>query len=531
MPLYSRPESKRELVEQVKSILASRRLTLYEVSRRSITLFGRQSSYYIPHNLYYDLRREIFSPSLFQLFALSQISGYRLTDWMRVFGFDPGWIPKLQIQLPSKRTILVDSSLYDPNALIPWLRDLPVRVPTSSLVPLSQVLQWTKPQRLGSLQKQLGTDFLYAKIGQEDALAFPELLPGSIVRVRLPDSDDVLKRVNTERSGTLVLMEHRKGLCCCRIRLVRKGRIALVSTLLPYAEIEFRVPEDARLIGLVDLEIRSLLEPEQALLGRDLERRWTPHALSPEPSQLGPLLRQARVWAGLSFRAASALSRKVASLLRDERYFIAPSSLSDCEAVNTPPRHFHKIATFCMVYGLRFNTILESLGLSLEQTGHESMPDALLGRPSVEATEPLAAPEHARQNGFLAELVAEFEEIPFFLRGSLTTLSSLVKPSLKDFFRLARDQNTFHPYMAGALLTAVNRRRKRPNDCVKKPIWQQPLYVVLKRDGTYLCGCCSRENNSLIVHLYPSGVYRREQFRSRDAEIVGRIVLVARKLI
>jgi hypothetical protein len=53
--------------------------------------------------------------------------------------------------------------------------------------------------------------------------------------------------------------------------------------------------------------------------------------------------------------------------------------------------------------------------------------------------------------------------------------------------------------------------------------------VILKRDGTYLCGCCRRDN-SLLVHSYPGGVHKREQFRNRDAEVVGKIVAVARKL-
>lgn len=72
---------------------------------------------------------------------------------------------------------------------------------------------------------------------------------------------------------------------------------------------------------------------------------------------------------------------------------------------------------------------------------------------------------------------------------------------------------------------------KKPNDCGSKPMWQQPLYIVLKRDGTYSCGCCSLENNSLVVHTYPGGVHRRDQFRNRDAEVIGKIVAVVRKLI
>ena len=66
---------------------------------------------------------EIFSPSLYQLFAISMISDYRMADWLRVFGFDLEEIPRLQIALPTNRTILLDSSLSDPDAWIPWFRN------------------------------------------------------------------------------------------------------------------------------------------------------------------------------------------------------------------------------------------------------------------------------------------------------------------------------------------------------------------------------------------------------------------------
>ena len=46
-----------------------------------------------------------------------------------------------------------------------------------------------------------------------------------------------------------------------------------------------------------------------------------------------------------------------------------------------------------------------------------------------------------------------------------------------------------------------------------------------------MCGCCSRENNSLVVHTYPGGVHRREQFRNRDAEVIGKIVVGCSKAL
>jgi len=528
VPSQPKRRSNGELAERVKSILASKNLTLYQVSESSAELFGRSSPQYLPHNLYYDLRGS-FSPSLFQLFAFSRISGYRLVDWLRVFGFDVEAIPRLQIQFSSKRTILLDSSLEDPRALVAWLRNLAARAPLEDVIPLSLLLEWTKPRALASLTTIRDKGFLYAKVGYQDAWSFPELLPGSIVRLRRISMDDLLQRPRGEQSKGLILLEHAKGLCCCRIRIVGTQRIAIVATQTPYAQVEFNVPQEARIIGAADLEIRNLLRPEPPAIPKEFAKRWRPEALSEAPSQLGPLLREARLRMGLSFRAASAISREIANLLDDLRYFAAAGSLSDYESDNIPPRHIHKIITFCVVYSLDLQTVLQTLGLSPQDAGQEPIPQVLTGELVSPTYEAGSVPAESERTGFLGNLLDEFGEVPFFLRNSLQTISGLRRPSLKDCFWIGGARGS-HPYLAGGLLALVNRQKKKPNDCGSKPMWQQPLYIVLKRDGTYSCGCCSRENNSLIVHTYPGGVHRREHFRNRDAEVIGEIVTVARKL-
>ena len=138
MHFEKKPGTIGELAKRVKSILESKNLTLHSVSQRSAVLFGRSSPYFLPHNLYYDLRRGTFSPSLFQLFALSRISNYRLIDWMRGVWFSYRAIPRLQIQLSSPRTILLDSSLDDPNSRFRWLRGSRGGIPAPSVAPLSQ---------------------------------------------------------------------------------------------------------------------------------------------------------------------------------------------------------------------------------------------------------------------------------------------------------------------------------------------------------------------------------------------------------
>jgi hypothetical protein len=516
-----------ELAERVRIILANRDLTLYQVSERSAALYGRSSPYYLPHNLYYDLRHAGFSPSLFQLFALSRISGYRLDDWLRVFGFDVDSISRLQIQFSFNRTALLDSSEY-PHILVPCLRNLGGKPPAGDVAPLSQFLEWTSPRPMASLGRFRDKGFLYARIGYQDDWSFPELLPGSIVRVRPMSTNDFLQLPRGEQAKPLVVLEHEKGLCCCHIRVVSTQRIAMVATQMPYAQVELNVPQEARIIGTADLEIRSLVRPEQPAVPREFAKRWKPDALSSRPSELGALLRQARLRMGLSFREASAISRQMANQLGDPSYFTAPGSLSDYESGNNPPRHVHKIIVFCVAYSLNFQSMLQSLEMSPRDAGQEPIPQVLTGEVSA-ASETGSAPVETEQAGFLGNLLAEFGDVPFFLRNSLQTISGLRSPSLKDCFWIGGARES-HPYLAGGILAFVNRQKKKPNDCGSKPMWQQPLYIVLKRDGTYMCGCCSRENNSLILHTYPGGVHRREQFRTRDAEVTGKIVSVARRL-
>ena len=156
------------LIERVRSILASKYLTLHQVSRKSETLYGRSSPYFLPHNLYFDLRAGTFSPSIHQLFALSRISGYRLADWLKVFGFHLEDLSRLQILLPSNRTVLLNSSLDDPNAWVPWLDNRVHTTPAPAVAPLAHLLGFTHCRRLGSLSETAGRGLLYAKIGNND---------------------------------------------------------------------------------------------------------------------------------------------------------------------------------------------------------------------------------------------------------------------------------------------------------------------------------------------------------------------------
>jgi len=529
----TKPNSARgaDLAERVRSILASKNLTLSHVSQVSASRFGRSSPYFLPHTLYHEFRLGTFSPSLHQVFALSQVSGYRFSDWLRVLGCDPEDIPRLQVLVPSKRTMLLDSSLVDADALIPWLRNRARGASAPPIAPLAQLLEVTAPRRLRFLSKISNRGFLYVRIGRQDALAFPDLIPGSIVRVNPRFSNGRIPKTNGATPTQIFLIEHNKGLFCCRLRVVEKGIIVPIGTSLSYAQVELRVPREARIVGVVDLEIRPTLRSEQPEVPRDLGKQWKPQPLVTDKN-FGQFLRASRTKLRLSLREGAGMSRTIAGLLGDERYFVSPSSLCDYELFSAPPRHFHKAIALCSLYGLQFHVFLKAIGIVLAETGTEPIPDHLVHRaPDTESVETSDDNDMSGRSGFLEQILERCEEIPFFLRQSIGPLSGLEGASLDDFFWIGGEYDVLHPCLANGLFALVNRREKRPIHFTSKPAWQQPVYVILMRSGTYLCASCGIENGTLVIHPYSQQFHRSEHLRyHHDAEVVGRIVTVARKL-
>lgn len=492
-------------------------------------MFGHASPCFLPHNLYYELKAGTYSPSLHQLFALSKLSNYTMADWLHVFGFDLEEIPRLQFLLPAKRTVVLDSSLNDPKCWVPWLRNKSTGSVVPPVAPLSQVLEIGPSVRQSVLLGINNKQFLYAKIGREDALAFPDLLPGSIIRInpRLVGNVAPQKR----ECGRIFVIEHATGICACRLLSRGKNRVALVSTHLPYAQVELRLEREIRILGAVDLEIRSAIQVSQPEVPPELTRRWKPEPLAYGVPLLSHFLRAARMKAALSLREASSLSWQVATLVGDNRYFLSASALSDYEARDTVPRHFQKVISLCLVYAIPFRNFLEVAGVPARKAGSDSIPDRLISRVEPARIQMDGVAMVYRDKGVLGEMIRRCEDVPFFLKNAIGELSGLSSPSLRSFFWVGGIAIPIHQYLKSALLVSVDLHRKRPDDSRLRPLWDQALYVVLKRDGGYVCGPCGVENGALVMHPDPDHLNLREEFRNhRDAEVVGQICAVMRKL-
>lgn len=521
--------------ERVREILARKNMSLFNVSQASRRLFAGEPFYRIPHNLYFDLRNERFAPSIHQFVALSTVSGYGLTDWLCVFGFHLDDIPRLQVQLSCPRTILLDSNVYDRNASIPWFEERRATPQATRIVPLIQLLDPSVTERVASLLRMNRASFVYAKVGPQDALAFPELLPGSIIRADPRNVATALASTGSSTSQALFLVEHARGFNCCRLQYLAADRVALMSTELPCARVELQLGRELRILGTIDMEIRNVRKMRRPENHRAFEESKnqdnSPFQLSiPE---LHHLLRSGRLRAGLSFRQASALSRKIAEELGDEWYFTAAGSLSDYEATNIAPRHIQKIVTLCTLYSIDFWQFLKAARLPLEKLGQEVIPGELAVRSQSPAISSYGQLRHQEQGAgvFLRNLFEQFEEIPFFLHNSLPAISGLPRLSLRDVFWVGGGKHDFHPFLEGTQFLVVNRRRKKPVPLKWEPLWKQPLYLLTRRDGSYFCGSFILEGKLTVLHPLSKGLPGPEPGHiGADAEIVGQIVTVVRRI-
>ena len=518
--------------EHVRQILATRGLTLYRVSQQSAEIFGRSSRFFVPHNLYYDFADPSLIPTIHQMLALSHITNYRLYDWLAVFGFDLDQISRLQLLIPRQRTTLLDSSVHDIHAWIPWFADRPNRGPVPPIAPVGQFLVSATPRRAAELFALNKRRFLYAKIGEGDLLAFPHLAPGSVVRIDEGRSGELPSEGRNNSGQRIFLVEHGSGFTCSQVLVLEKDRIMLDSSERPCAQLELRLGKEARILGLVDAEIRPMGESHNVRTLHGVAVLPKPRPLNIQ-TNLKDLLRSSRLRVGASFREASGMSRWLASTLSDQLYFAAPSTLSDYETLSVPPRHIQKIITLCILYCIDFQEFLRTSGLPLDQTGRELIPDELVPRQAPGRNQGLHAARERESlqesSGFLGFLTKQWEEVPFFLRHSLNELAGLKNFSLSDVFWVGGDEAPIHPLLINATFVVVNRRVKNPAQ--PKTACEPPLCLLLKRDGTYLCGCCALHQGNLVVRAYPAGRLATQQFRNGiDAEVIGQVTTILRRL-
>jgi hypothetical protein len=365
--LYLPPVDLHRRSERIKCAFKNTGLTMARLSALTAHQYGRASPYFVPPTFLYKLATGV-TPHVCQIAALSVFTSYRFTDWMTAFGFDLAQIPRLQVKLHRNYTVL----------LTPIEKEIQERI--SSEVTASGFAGWhTSARREG---KSVGSvsPYIYAKIGTTDMSAFPELLPGSVIRVDSHRNYCGLFSVDASR-GPICLVEHLGGLTCCRVKRLDDRHVLLLSNHSVQPSFPLRLGPEVRILGVIDgalaprhatrtLEDNSRSVIERSVLDRDPRN----------VSRLSALLRSSRQRSRLTFRTAHEISLQIARAMKDKHYAIAVGLLSDYEAIDRPSRHMAKIMTLCILYGIDFFQYLRCAEIVYDDSPRSSLLQDMVGR-------------------------------------------------------------------------------------------------------------------------------------------------------
>lgn len=339
-------------VESIRNVLRQCGHSVTQLSAATRRRYGSSSQYFIPATFLYKIRSGV-TPHACQIVALSESTGYRFVDWLRIFGFDLQQVPRLQRRLHTARTVLVT-----PNE--DWLQS-----------PYSHDGVWSASSRARPERWNRSGRYLFAQIGTGDALACPMLMPGTVVRVDHSYASRISEAHRTRETDFLWLVEQPSGLTCCQVRWIDDRQIVLLPARPPWGRWPLRLPTEARILGLVDMDVCPMKLPSSA---GQLESGPLPPYAGEGKMSFSDLLRISRARAGLTFRAAHGLTRTIAQILGSQEYVIALGQLSDYEAMGKLPRHIAKILSLCIIYCMDIRDLMEAAGVSIDDSAKLPLP-------------------------------------------------------------------------------------------------------------------------------------------------------------
>lgn len=520
---------------RLKAFLRSLDTTVYQISQATARLpFGKGTRAHIRDAFYAEIELGQ-PPDIHQLAALARLTGYRLVDWLALFGYHVDEILRLQLELHTEHTVLLPSTVYDPLVVLPWIRQLDTRVDLERIQPLVKVIDAMGYAALGVLDRLNRRHFLYARVGRRDDMMRPRLATGSIVRV--DPTRTTVAPVGGPRS--MYLVQHLGGLCCCYVELHDDQHVILLSDDGAPRVMRCRMGTEATILGAIDLELRPLqlsLPNSSAPPCAERHHRHAPRLSDPMTEctgGAGAYARTARERIGLRFREAQRMTRRLVAHFDDKRYNVALGSLSDAETYDGLPRHISKIFSLCIAYGMDLWQYLRAGGVPVDELNGRPIPRQFLCDEDahLEGTELVPMVLGSDQAQATEAVVARLGEVPFFLLRSVGSIIGQELLSLDDVYIWGEHEPLLHPLLHGAMLVIVNRRRQRVPDAQSPlSLAEPPLFLIHTPDGRYQAGMCAFDGGVLLV--YPHGTSRMpiRAYPARDVRVIGRVAAVVRAI-
>jgi hypothetical protein len=516
---------------RLKAFLRSLEMTVYQISQMtSRPPFGKGTRAYIRDALYAEIESGQ-TPDIHQLAALARLTGYRLVDWLALFGYYVDDILHLQLQLHTEHTVVLPSTIYDSLALLPWIRQLDARVDLGRTQSLVTVIDAMCHAPLGALDELNRRRFLYARVGRRNAIMGPRLVADSIVRV--DPTRTTVAALGGPRS--MYLVQRVSGLSCCYVELQDDRHVILLPGDDVPRVMRCQIGKEAVILGEIDLELRPLTATRPNVSPPPREEHHghvrLSYSMTERSDGAGAYARTMRERIGVSFREAQTMTHRIAAYFDDKRYKIALGSLSDAETYDGLPRHISKIFSLCIAYCMDLWQYLRAGGILVDELNGAAIPRQFLQdeNGNVDTAQLVPMVPGSDQNHATESVIQRLGEVPFFLMRSVGLIIRQEQLSLDDVYVWSRSEPVLHPLLSGALLLLVNRRQRHVPDALSRlsPA-ERPLFLIRAPDRRYQAGMCAVDGDLMLVLPHSRSRMPVLAYPARDVVVIGRISAVLR---
>ena len=252
------------------------------------------------------------------------------------------------------------------------------------------------------------------------------------------------------------------------------------------------------------------------------------------PLHAGEELKELRLRLGMTTRDVTDLSQKVVDSEGNEEFRVSNAWLSDIENSESIPS-IYKLFTLGVVYHVKFGDLLQLYGIDVQKINKLQI--------EMPLRQTHLTPVEVFDEGGTVTFPIRFDQ--GFVRGKTNLLSRMVeiwgevpigvirhldvRHNMYGYIGL--EDRTLYPLLRPGSFVQIDASIKKILPVKWQTEYERPIYFVELRDG-YVCSWCELQGSQLILVPHPgSGCVIRQFKYEAEAEIVGRVTGLARRIV
>lgn len=247
----------------------------------------------------------------------------------------------------------------------------------------------------------------------------------------------------------------------------------------------------------------------------------------------GEKLYQLRLRLGITTREVEEYSRRIAEGEGRDDFYISNTRLTQLENENSNPS-IYKLYSLSVIYRVKLTELFASFGIDMAKTAHYQtmfpMQKTHLASMEPANDQRVAFPIrfdpglNPLKTSLVSRMVELWGEMPISLMGSLNLAHN-------QFGYIGLNDFSLYPLLRPGSFVQIDGRLREVLLSGWRNEVERPIYFVELRDG-YSCSWCEITRGQLILIPHPlSGCGIRQFDYPKEAEILGRVVGVAMRLV